>query len=209
MFKLLSFLTLFGFLGVGPAVAETTISDYILSSGKLAKVSTVKSPGGKWEVTQIQVEVGLEALPTQRAASARSQIGFDGYQLVINLSRVAQSVPPGCGTKLTIPWKVVRARFEKQSDPPEQWVPELSEADGKRYQTVSWKQGDCAVVAAFEDPRYKSVGLPGRQPYQDYGLTPPRSQHDRFQVVQLSLEGAGHKGRYAFVVPFVEATWRQ
>ena len=209
MFKLLFVLTLCGFLGVGSAVAETTISDNILSSGKLAKVSTVKSRGGKWEATQIQVEIGLEALPSQGAASARSQRGFDGYQLVIDLSRVAQSVPLGCGTKLAVPWKMVRARFEKQSAPPEHWMPELLEADHKRYQTVAWKQGDCAVVATFEDPLYKSVGLPGRQPYQDYGLTPPRSQRDRFQVVQLSLEGAGNKGLYAFVVPFVEATWRQ
>ncbi len=104
---------------------------------------------------------------------------------------------------------MVRARFEKQSESPEYWVPKLSEADGKRAQTVSWKQGDCAGVATFEEPLYKSLGLPGRQPYQDYGLTPPRSQHEKFQVVQLSLAGAGNKGRYAFVVPFVEATWRQ
>lgn len=178
--------------------AETTIDDNITPSGSIQQAIGVEGRDGRWTQPNAPILIGLASIP---GASGR---GFDRMKMVIDLAKVAPSVPAGCGIRLEAPWKILRTRFPMPDkvDADLFAAPEFRNlSDGTEYQELSWRQGGCGVAARFAHPdRGDARQLSSAYPGLNVG---PSTR--AVQVVWLGLEGSSGRKNYTVAVPYVAA----
>lgn len=182
----------------GTGYTETTIDDNITPSGSIQQVIGVKGRDGRWMQPNAPILIGLAPIP---GASGR---GFDRMKMVIDLAKVAPSVPAGCGIRLEAPWKILRTRFPMPDmvDADLFAVPEFRKrSDGTEYQELSWRQGGCGVAARFAHPDRGDA----RQLSSAYPGLAVGSTKRAVQVVWLALQASSGKMSYTMAVPYVAA----